>query len=69
MDWICKYKSNEIDKIKRDNGVHIDFEFSGEEEGFICVSGEHTVYVQRAIRLLMELVFYITREMSLIPCR
>ena len=58
LDWILKYKQSEIDKIMKDNAVHIHFPLVKDVNGSVKFSGETLVYVKRAVRLFHDLVIY-----------
>ncbi len=56
LDWLLKYKQNEIDKIMKDNAVYIQFPLVKNISEPIKFSGEKEAHVNRAIRLFHDLV-------------
>ncbi|KAJ3402126.1 hypothetical protein HDU80_005362 [Chytriomyces hyalinus] len=61
IDWLITSKRDQVRKIMYDNGVHLEIPPLGSSSSTVHVFGDNTIYIERAIRALMELVceFYI----------
>ncbi|KAJ3384969.1 hypothetical protein HDU84_002553 [Entophlyctis sp. JEL0112] len=61
IDWLVTSKRDQLRKIMYDNGVHIQIPPLGSSINTLNVVGDNTVYIERAIRAVMELVckFYV----------
>ncbi|KAJ3209338.1 hypothetical protein HDU82_000986 [Entophlyctis luteolus] len=61
IDWLITSKRDQLRKIMYDNGVHIQIPPLGSSINILDVVGDNTVYIERAIRAVMELVckFYV----------
>ncbi|KAJ3290479.1 hypothetical protein HDU79_003188 [Rhizoclosmatium sp. JEL0117] len=61
IDWLITSQLQRLHKIMYDNGVHLQIPPLGSPMTTIDVIGDNVVYIERAIRALMELVcqFYI----------
>ncbi|KAH6561702.1 hypothetical protein BASA50_003732 [Batrachochytrium salamandrivorans] len=62
IDWLYMYKKKEIRKIIYDNATYISFPPLGSNSNILTFFGEFTIYMERAVRALMQLVceYYIS---------
>ncbi|KAJ3251015.1 hypothetical protein HDU77_006170 [Chytriomyces hyalinus] len=56
IDWLLTSKRDQVRKIMYDNGVHLQIPPLGSASSSVAVIGDNTIYIERAIRALMELV-------------
>ncbi|KAI8621648.1 hypothetical protein BC830DRAFT_1093607 [Chytriomyces sp. MP71] len=56
IDWLIISKRDQVRKVMYDNGVHLQIPPLGSSSCIIDVVGDNTIYIERAVRALMELV-------------
>ncbi|KAJ3065752.1 hypothetical protein HDU98_010876 [Podochytrium sp. JEL0797] len=56
IDWLITSHRDKVHKIMYDNGVHLELPPLGSTLSTVDVIGDNVVYIERAIRALMELV-------------